>query len=218
MIIVVGGTKGGTGKTTTSTNIAAVLAHSGHPVMLVDADPQLNARNWVDRRNTMNPDLAKIEGVKAGSADDLHNVLKKLHAIHHNIVVDVGGFDSREFRSASLVANIVLLPVQASQFDLESLPVLSGIIKDTKLYNPALRVLGMISKAHTNRSVSESEIAETREIFGAYDFLTPLNTVIYDRKIYKEVVRDGRGVIEAKDDRAADEYSKLISEVFSHVQ
>lgn len=39
MIIAVVSQKGGTGKTTITTNLAACYAAQGHEVMLVDADP-----------------------------------------------------------------------------------------------------------------------------------------------------------------------------------
>ena len=40
MIVLVGGEKGGTGKTTISTNIASLRSHAGKDVLLVDTDQQ----------------------------------------------------------------------------------------------------------------------------------------------------------------------------------
>ena len=39
MIILIGGEKGGTGKTTIATNLAALRAMAGRDVLLVDTDP-----------------------------------------------------------------------------------------------------------------------------------------------------------------------------------
>jgi len=59
-ILVING-KGGSGKTTLSTNLATWLAQRGETTVLVDADPQASASYWLASRS---PDLPKIHGVK----------------------------------------------------------------------------------------------------------------------------------------------------------
>ena len=46
MIILFGGEKGGTGKTTLAVNLAAMRARAGYDVLLVDADRQESAAAW----------------------------------------------------------------------------------------------------------------------------------------------------------------------------
>ena len=50
MILVIGGIKGGTGKTTLATNLAVILKSEGHSVFLVDADEQQSAMDWSHQR------------------------------------------------------------------------------------------------------------------------------------------------------------------------
>lgn len=59
-ILVING-KGGAGKTTVSTNLAAWLASRGERTVLVDADPQGSSNFWVNHRG---PDLPSIYSVK----------------------------------------------------------------------------------------------------------------------------------------------------------
>jgi len=58
--IMVINAKGGSGKTTISTNLAAYYADSGYNVTLVDLDPQGSALNWLSHRPLTKP---KIKGV-----------------------------------------------------------------------------------------------------------------------------------------------------------
>ena len=46
MLILLGGEKGGTGKTTLATNLAVQRAHHGHDVVLLDTDIQGAASYW----------------------------------------------------------------------------------------------------------------------------------------------------------------------------
>ncbi|WP_236705193.1 ParA family protein [Hymenobacter sp. AT01-02] len=58
MIITVGGIKGGTGKSTISTNLAVWLSRQGHDVLLVDADEQESSSDFTAwRGETRNGEL-----------------------------------------------------------------------------------------------------------------------------------------------------------------
>ena len=51
MIIVVGGIKGGSGKSTIATNLSILRAKEGRDVLLVDADDQETATDFTQLRN-----------------------------------------------------------------------------------------------------------------------------------------------------------------------
>lgn len=53
MILLVGGRKGGSGKSTIAMNICAALAQAGKDIMLVDADKQASSAGWSLERSRL---------------------------------------------------------------------------------------------------------------------------------------------------------------------
>jgi cellulose biosynthesis protein BcsQ len=61
--IVVTNLKGGVGKTTTTLYLAAVAASRGHtPVVVVDADRQASAAEWLEERPIQGVEVVEAEG------------------------------------------------------------------------------------------------------------------------------------------------------------
>ena len=100
MILLLGGEKGGTGKSTIATNLAAWLAVHGGDVILVDTDVQRTAANWVDRRNLLNGVPALLNGVPAVQCAErrgnVFHTLRDLAKRYEQVIVDAGGRDSEE--------------------------------------------------------------------------------------------------------------------------
>lgn len=208
MIILIGSQKGGCGKSTTAVNICAVLAGKGHDVVLVDADRQCTAANWaMDRDN--NPRLAKVHCVQ--KYENIRETLIDLDKRYEYVIVDAAGRDSRELRTGMTAAHILIVPFRPSQPDLDTLPNMQEIIVQAKDLNPNLKVFGLITMSPTNPAIHEE--ADSRECLNDYPEIKLLSTIIRDRKVYRDAISDGLGVVEMNNEKAKEEVMNLVKEI-----
>lgn len=210
MIILLGGEKGGTGKSTITTNLATLHAVNGRSILLVDADKQASSAAWAAMRdeNEISPRIPCIQ--KFGKT--LHIELKELEKKFDYVFVDCGGRDSIELRSAMLVADRFFSPLRPSQFDAWTLEVLDGIVAQAQVINPEIKVHIFINLANANPRISETK--EAQEFTREFENITLAESVIYDRIIFRKVIRDGQSVIEKRDSKAIQEITILYKEVF----
>jgi chromosome partitioning protein len=208
MIILIGSQKGGCGKSTTAVNICAELAGKGHDIVLVDADRQCTSANWVMDR-IENTALAKVNCVQ--KYENIRDTLLDLDKRYEYVVVDAAGRDSRELRTGMTAAHILVVPFRPSQPDLDTLPKMQEIIIQAKDMNPDLKVFGLITMAPTNPVIHEE--ADARDCLNDYPEINLLNTIIRDRKVYRDAMSDGLGVVEMNNDKAKEEIKNLVEEI-----
>lgn len=212
MIIVLGGQKGGTGKSTIATNLAVVMAHQGSDVLLLDADPQLTATQWWARRMESAQSLPPIKSTQQVGVN-LHQSLRDFADRYEHIVVDTGGHDGVGFRSGMLAAQQVILPLRASQADLETLvhvnEVLQGIRAMRPDQGPPARVV--INSASTHYRNRELEMA--LEFIQEFDGIGCMTNNLCERKVFRDALIEGRGILEMENETAAEEFTKLFEEV-----
>ena len=79
--------------------------------------------------------------------------------------------------------------------------------------NPNLKIYGLISMGPTH--YRNSEMSEAREHLTDFPEITPLKSVIYDRKAYRDAMSEGLGVIELCVDKAKSEVKALREELIS---
>lgn len=209
MKIVIGAEKGGVGKSTLAANLAVFLAGEGADVCLVDTDTQRSAANFVERREAsgLEPRIHCVQ--KTG---DLTSTLRDLSGRYGVLVIDAGGRDSRELRAALTVANLLLTPIQASQLDLETLPKMSELIGLARGINPDLKAFAVLSRAPANPTIRE--VDEARELLADFPELQLAETVVRDRKVYRDAMLQGRGVVEMDNGQAKAEIQLLAAEFF----
>ncbi len=120
MIIVVGGIKGGSGKTTVATNVAVIRASEGADVLLVDADDQETASDFTILRNEQMAEGAGFTSIKLTGAAVRTETLR-LKRKYDDIIIDVGGRDTTSQRAALSVADLLLVPFIPRSFDVWTL-------------------------------------------------------------------------------------------------
>jgi chromosome partitioning protein len=209
MILLIGGEKGGVGKSTIATNLAVYLAKKNIDCVLVDTDTQPTSGRFVERR-VENGNLPNINCIQR--TGDVAATLRDLADRYQVVIVDAGGRDSKELRTAAIVADLMLIPLRASQADLETLPKIYDIVSMAQSFNAKLTAFAVLSMASTNPRVKE--VNEARDLLANFDLLQLADTIICDRKAYRDALLTGKGVVEMDNPGAREEIQALAKEFF----
>lgn len=187
MIIVFGGEKGGTGKSTMAVIQAAWRAGQGREVLLVDADTQRSAQKWAAIRvqDKVQPAITCISLYGDTLADQVRSMASK----YQDVVIDTRGADAPELRSAMLVADLLVTPGRPSQFDLFTMSAMDRLVHAAKGFNPRLRARVLVNLAATYSWSTEAD--EMREFCSDLTNYELLETTVKDRKAYRNCVKDG---------------------------
>lgn len=214
MIISITNEKGGSGKTTIAVNLASYFANKGDNVLLVDSDPQGSVRAFIESRMQENKELnfTSISLLGNSIAQQIH----KLKSNYDLVIIDTGGRDSAEMRGAMSVANISIVPIIPSQYDIAVLNKMIELHSQARIFNTDSKVLFAISKAHTN-PILKKNISDLKEFIESKkkDFMFLMNSVIYDRIAYQNAVKLGLGINEMpqKDNKAFNEFEMFAKEI-----
>ncbi|CAD9197161.1 ATPase [Acinetobacter cumulans] len=203
MIITIANRKGGVGKTTLATNLAVALSKKGS-IVLVDADDQQSALKWSKRR-TQNPIYTEYH------TGDLKKVLLDLQKKYDYVLLDVAGRDSEEFRSALQVSDKLIVPTQPSQADVEVLPFVLKLFNTYHKVNEKLQPYLVVNKAPSN--TKSTEVADSIELLGTLPKFKLLNTIIRDRKQFRDATIQGLSVMEMGSSKARDEFNDFLVEI-----
>ena len=210
-IIVVGGTKGGPGKSTVAQQIAVCLkVKKKKKVHVTDIDIQRTTTSWCeDRRQNEDLELIPFAYVQ----DDIVKHLKSLQGRTDYVVVDAGGFDSEIQRLAMLMADVIIIPLRPKR----RLRDIDPIIDNVRNVNEKVKIRAVINQcpslpSQVSRILAAKEIVETFGIEAA-----PVN--LYNRNVYDDAEEAGRSIFEMsgaeRDKKAEAEFGELVDYILS---
>lgn len=212
MVIVVANEKGGTGKTTIATNLAILRALQNKDVLLVDADPQGSASEFVRVREDENvsPAISCVSITGRGVSSEVRKLVSK----YDDIIIDAGGRDSSGLRSALIVADVLIVPFLAGQYDVWAIEAMDIVVGEAMGLNPDMKPLLLLNKQDTNPRILLAN--EAADIANDLKNLKLLDIRLGYRVAYRRSAAEGRALCELdkKDPKAIAEMESLFKEVF----
>jgi chromosome partitioning protein len=185
--ILVASSKGGCGKTTVATNLAACRAQKGRNVVIMDADRQHSAFNWCARRAEHEhlPGVLGMDGPPSQSFD-------RLPPDTELVIVDTpAGCTEHQLMPWLERADMVLVPTLPSAIDMDAttefLDMLHGISRIRRGRMPVGLVANRLKPwTHTSQDALEQwsqlrfPLAGTVRDSQAYVLLTGMGKSIFD--------------------------------------
>lgn len=213
MIVTVGNTKGGVGKTTLAVQLALARALAGRDVLMVDGDRQGSAQTSIAVR----AEAGRVPGLTCVQYPEgavlRPQVMRQIDK-YDDVVIDAGGRDSTALRAALALTDILIVPFLPRSIDVWALADIAALVDEASAVRDGLRAYAVLNAADPGTSSDNTEAALALTDFPQ---LTLLDTPIRRRKAFANAVWLGLSVEELtpRDPKASEELAALVSILFS---
>lgn len=214
MILTVGNTKGGVGKTTLAVNIAIARALAGRDVWLIDGDRQGTAQTAISIR----AESGQQPGIACATYPDgptLRAQVQQQASKFDDIIIDAGGRDSTALRAALVLSDVLLVPFQPRSYDVWALNDIAELIDDARSVRDGLRAFAVLNcadpgEASTDNTDAAAAVAQVPQ----FEYLA---TPVRRRKSFANAAGQGLSVLELKpsDKKANEELNSLLKVLFA---
>lgn len=185
-IITVAQQKGGSGKTTLTAHLATELAARGHRVALLDVDPQGSLGRWFLMRYEREGGLKGDITFSTSSAWGVTFECTKYRDDYDFVLIDTPPKIDSDLKPALRVADMVLVPVSASEVDLWATEgVLEMAAREGK------RPVAVLNRARAGTKLSGKIMAALQGLEA-----DAAATILGQRVAYAEALGAGQGVCE----------------------
>ena len=207
MIISVQNQKGGVGKTTLAIHVSHALCLFGYKVLLIDADPQGSARDWAASRQS--EPLFSVMGIDRPS---IHKEIPLIAPNYDHILIDGPPRVTELARSAIVAADLVLIPVQPSPYDVWAAQEVINLIKEASVFKEILKSVFVVNRKIANTAIGR----DVNEALASYK-IPVLRSQITQRVSFAESAATGQTVLETEPNgQASKEIKALVKELMEY--
>lgn len=205
MIIAFLNQKGGVGKTTLAVHTATAAALAGHKVVLVDADPQGSALDWLASREA--DPLFPVVGMPRPV---LHRQVADLAAGCDLLLIDGPPSLTDIARSAMVASDLVLIPVTPSPYDVWAAGELVRLVEEVRIVRTDLAANFVLSRKIVGTAIGR----DVAEALAAWPSVPVLPAAVSQRVIFAETAASGSTAVETRrDEKAVREVEDLLDAV-----
>ena len=191
MITVIGSLKGGSGKSTTSFNLAVWLLTQDFTTAIFDLDPQLTLADTADCRAEEDDLHPQMEVLTPRTR--IREKLLEADQQHTDVLVDIGNSNMNAAKVAYRVADRIVIPVLPSQSDVWSLQRFLRILDGLDL-KPGVEIMVFVNRADTHHAVMETR--ETLMVLKQLPGITVIPKLLSQRLGFRRSFSEGMGIFE----------------------
>ena len=213
MIVTIGNTKGGVGKTTLAVQVALARALAGCDVWLIDGDRQGTSQTAIAIRS----DAGRKPGIACSQYADgpvLRAQVQQQGRKFDDVIIDAGGRDSTALRAALVLSDVLLVPFQPRSVDVWALADISALVEEARSLRDGLRAYAVLNCADPGTASADN--ADAAAALADHPHLARLDAPVRRRKAFANAVGQGLSVEELapRDPKACEELAALVHMLF----
>ena len=208
-ILVVNG-KGGCGKTTIATNLAAAYARLGYSVALTDHDAQASSTHWLEQRAASLPSIHLIAAHQRTGMYTTRAFAQRLPAHIERIIVDTpSAVADRDLDTLLRGIDVILVPLLPSSIDIRAGTRFITQLLAHRAYRAHPVPVGIIANRVRRNTTSHIKLMHFLDCLDV-----PTVATFHDSALYVRMAEDGAGIFDDAADtnsqREALEWAKLL--------
>lgn len=191
--IVVLNTKGGSGKTTLATNLAAYYAWKGARVVLMDMDPQGSSIRWLKQRPSDLPSIHPIAAYEKHLGVTRSFALRAPPGTEYIVVDTPAAMPAMQMPELVRDASTIVVPVLPSEIDIHAASrCIADLLLVAKVHRSERRIVIVANRARRYTKAYQSLMRFLRSL------RIPVAAVLRDSQAYVRSAETGMGLHEMK--------------------